>query len=252
MDWQSRYTALTEADREEFARVLSLLFERTFLIRDVWDPKQGRLVTNRDYRFVERNLELFHTYLQAGGFELQADGRRGVMALYNRYGRNRMKIDKYTTYLLYALRLIYEEEMERASMRREVIVTLQHMLEKLMALGLMDRRIAATHLTGSLNRLRRLNILSRVEGFADELESRWMIHPTIVVAVPDERINHLYRRLTDGEFGNPGGGRGLFGEDKAESPAGDDRVARADEEGFDAGDEADDEDDAWVDEEGEA
>ncbi|MCL6601017.1 MAG: DUF4194 domain-containing protein [Alicyclobacillus macrosporangiidus] len=226
MDWQSRYTALTEADKEEFARVMSLLFEHTFIVRDEWDPKQGRLVTNRDYRFVERNLELFHAYLQAGGFELQADGRRGVMAVYNRFGRNRMKVDKYTTYLLYVLRLIYEEEMERASMRREVVVTLQHILEKLMALGLMDRRIAATHLTGALNRLRRLHVLARIEGFAYELESRWMIYPTIEVAVPDERINPLYQRLTAGEFGPLGEGAGA-GEDK-ETDAGGDAGADAD------------------------
>ncbi|MBE3551952.1 MAG: DUF4194 domain-containing protein [Kyrpidia tusciae] len=200
MDWPNQYLALTDAEKEEFARVISLLFERTFLVREEWDGKQRRLVGNRDYRFVERHLELFHEYLKAGGFELQLDGRLGVMALYNRFGRNRIKVDKYTTYLLYTLRLLYEENMERVSTRREVVVSLQEILAKWFALGLMDRRPPSQHIGQALSRLRRLHVLARVEGSPQDLDSRWMIYPSIVRAVPDERINHLYEQMQKAEL----------------------------------------------------
>jgi hypothetical protein len=200
MDWYANYRALTDGDREEFARVVSLLLEQTFLVRDHWDPKEHRIRGNRDYRFVERNLQLVREYLAVAGFELQVDGRKGVMAVYNRYGRNRMKVDKYTTYLLYTLRLIYEEQMESASMRREVVVSLQDILGKMYSIGLVDRRVALTQLGAALNRLRKLSILARIEGSAQEPESRWLIYPTITTAVSDERINNLYDRLSAGEF----------------------------------------------------
>lgn len=222
MDWQGAYHALSDHDREEFARVISRLFDETFLVRDEWDPRERRLAANRDYRFVERHLALFQAYLRAGGFELQADGRRGVMALYNRYGRNRAKMDKYTTYLLYALRLVYEEAMETVSMRREVVVTLQDVLSRLFSLGLLDRRVAATNLAAALNRLRRLNVIARVDGFAHELESRWLIYPSILLAVPDERIHHLYERWSAGAFAAGAAGERADGGEWAGEDSGED------------------------------
>ncbi|WP_051343912.1 DUF4194 domain-containing protein [Alicyclobacillus herbarius] len=201
MDWQREYMALTERDREELARIVSLLFEQTFLLRDVWDAKERRTVTNRDYRFVERVLPVLQAYLAVSGFQLQVDGRRGVMALYNRFGRNRARVDKLTTYVLYTLRLIYDEQMEQASMRHEVVIPLQELIAKLHTLGLVDRRLAATQLEQTLNRLRRRGILARVAGNARDLDSRWLIYPSITILVSDERINLLYDRLQGSQSG---------------------------------------------------
>ena len=108
MSWDEQYTALTERDKEDFSRLVSLLYEQTFLVRDVWDVKEHRMTGNRDYRLAERNMALLKGYLSVSGFEIQVDGRRGVIAIYNKHNRNRMKVDKFTTYMLYALRLLYE------------------------------------------------------------------------------------------------------------------------------------------------
>lgn len=48
MDWHQLYSQLTEKDKEEFSRLVSQLFEQTFLVRDVWEPKEHRVVGNRD------------------------------------------------------------------------------------------------------------------------------------------------------------------------------------------------------------
>ena len=200
MSWDEQYTALTERDKEDFSRLVSLLYEQTFLVRDVWDLKEHRMTGNRDYRFAERNMALLKGYLSVSGFEIQVDGRRGVIAIYNKHNRNRMKVDKFTTYMLYALRLVYEEQMETASMRREVVVPLREIIGKLYTIGVMDKRIALTHLQSTLNRLRKLSIVARVEGTSQDMESRWMIYPTITIAVSDDRINDLYARLISGEL----------------------------------------------------
>ena len=199
MQW-AIYESLRDQDKEEFARLVSRLFEETFLLRDVWDVKERRVIGNRDYRFAERNLPLLKSYLDISGFELAVDGHRGVMALYHRYNRNRVRVDKLTTYLLYALRLIYEEQMESASMRREVVTALEDITAKLYTIVLIDSRIPLTHLSSAMTRLRQWSILVRVQGTGLEPESRWMIYPSITMAVPDERINDLYQRLGGGEF----------------------------------------------------
>ena len=106
MDWMRDYEALPERDRDAFSRLLSVLFEQTFLVRDIWDTKEGLLTGNRDYRFAERVRPLLEAYLRVSGWALQVDTQRGVMAIYNRFGRNRQPLDKLTTYLLYILRLM--------------------------------------------------------------------------------------------------------------------------------------------------
>ncbi|QQE80527.1 DUF4194 domain-containing protein [Alicyclobacillus sp. SO9] len=201
MSWDEQYRGLTERDKEAFSRLVSLLYQQTFLVRDVWDAKEHGMMGNRDYRFAERNLAMLKEYLAVGGFEIQVDGRRGVMAISNKYDRNRMRVDKFTTYLLYTLRLLYEEQMETASMRREVVVSLHDIIGKLYTIGVMDKRIALTQLQSTMNRLRQLSILDRVEGTTQDMESRWMIYPTITVAVSDDRINDLHKRMLSGELG---------------------------------------------------
>lgn len=205
MDWHKEFTALTERDREEFSRVISLLFDQTFLVRNVWESRERRLVTNQHYRFVERLLPILSMYLSVSGFYLQVDGQRGVIALYNRYDRNRMRMDKLTTYVLYALRLIYDEQMEQASMRREVIILLREVHLKLHTIGLTDRKVGAIDLQTALNQLRRRAILERIEGDAKDIESRWLIYPSIAILVSDERINAIYHRfVTEGLQTNNG------------------------------------------------
>ena len=200
MDWHQLYSQLTEKDKEEFSRLVSQLFEQTFLVRDVWEPKEHRVVGNRDYRFAERHLQLLKKYLTVSGFEIQSDGRHGVIAIYNKYERNKIKVDKPTTYLLYALRLVYEEQMETASMRREIVVPLREIVGKLNTIGLLEKRLTNDQLQSAFNRLRKWSIVARVQGTTLDAESRWMIYPTITLAVSDERINNLFSRFAEGEF----------------------------------------------------
>lgn len=195
MEWVHDYEQLTERDQEQFSRVLSLLFEQTFLLRDSWNEQEGRLSSNRDYRFAERIRPLLEGYLKLSGWELQVDGLRGVIALYNRHGRNRLTLDKLTTYVLYTLRLIYDEQMEQVSTRAEVIIWLRDVYEKLHAFGFADKKLAVTRLQSTFMRLRKLSVLERIEGEGVEPESRWVVYPTIRLLVSEERINQIYERM---------------------------------------------------------
>lgn len=195
MSWHDDYERLSQRDRDELAQVLSILFERTFLVRDVWNSREGRLTGNRHYRLVERMRPLIEEYLKVAGWALQFDAQRGVIALYNRFGNNRARLDRFTTYLVYALRMLYEEEMGRASGRREVVLTLSVILEKLRTFGIVDRKLPVTQLTASLQTLRRLSVVERVEGEEVEPESRWLLYPAIRLLVPDELVHAVFQQL---------------------------------------------------------
>lgn len=230
MDWWAEYQQLSERDREQMAAVLSRLFDETFLVREMWDPRERRMRTDPDYRFVERHLPLVEAYLQVAGWAIQVESRTGVAALYNRFGRNRHRFDKWTTYFLCGLRLVYEEKLEEASQRREVVIALRELLGRFHALGLLQGQPPANHLKAALGSLRRRNVLERIDGETTDPDSRWILYPTIRIAVPDEAVQGLFERLKDRE--RAGALQAAWALDGGEDDAGD---GEWDETGMDKG-----------------
>ncbi len=199
MDWQSEFQALPDREQEQFSRVLSILFEQTFILRDVWDAKEERLTGNHDYRFAERVRPLLDAYLSVSGWALQIDSLRGVIALYNRFGRNRQSLNRLTTYTLYILRLLYDEQLEHVSGRSEIVIWLRDVYEKLHAFGFVEKKLAANKLQATFMKLRKLSVMDRIEGEGIQPDSRWLIYPTIRMVVSDDRIYHIYDMLNQGE-----------------------------------------------------
>jgi hypothetical protein len=193
--WEAEYAALGEKDREQFTRVVNLLLQKTFLLRDEVDPGTGNMAINRDFRFLERHLSLFREYLRVSGWEIQLDALHGVAALYNRFGYNRRRIDKNTTYFLYVLRLIYEEQMESLSMRREALTTVGAVVEKMFHLGLLEKKPSDKAMRDSLSFLRGVNIIDRLEGGWTGPETRLVIYPAIIFLVTNDKINSLFELI---------------------------------------------------------
>ena len=69
--WNELYEKLSNSDKEEFRRIINLLLSRNFIIRDVYDSREGMMKISPEYRFVERNFELFTEYLHYAGWLLQ-------------------------------------------------------------------------------------------------------------------------------------------------------------------------------------
>lgn len=191
--WSNEWEQLSEKDKEQFARVINLLLQRTFINRDEVDAKSKNMVINKDYRFLERHLSLFKDYFRVAGWEIQVDNHYGVALLYNRYGYNHKRIDKNTTYFLYVLRLIYEEQMERLSLRKEAFTTIGEVVEKMFHLGLVDKKPADKVLKGSLSVLKNFNVIDKIEGAWTVPETRLVIYPSIIFLVTNEKINELFQ-----------------------------------------------------------
>lgn len=207
------YQKFSDRDKEQFTRLVNLLLDKTFLLRERVDPREKALIIDRDYRFLERFFSVFQGYLALAGWELNMDGQLGVAALSNRYGTNRYRLNKVETYFLLVLRLIYLEESEKMTLRRDVVSTVRDLLEKMSLLNLLEKKLADKNLAEGLSTLREFNLLDRVGGEWTDPETKLVIYPSVLLAVSDAQIQQLYERSRD--WGNPREEAMVFDEDSA-------------------------------------
>lgn len=211
--WEQEWEKLSDKDKEQFARIVNLLFQKTFLVREEVDTKTHGITINKDFRFLERHNPLFSDYLRVAGWEVQLDTHRGVVALYNRYGFNHRRLDKYTTYILYVLRLIYEEQLEKLALRREVSTSVGEMVEKMFHLGLIDKKPPDKLLRESLGALRNCNIIEKFDGNYASPDTRLIIYPSIQFLVTNEKISELYEIFASNNPGEEGEDDDTVGQD---------------------------------------
>lgn len=190
--WFDEYEQLTHTEKEEFIRTANQLLSRTFIVRDRYSSKEKCLKLNPDYRFIERHLELFQQYLRLSGWELQKDNNYGVIALYNRFDLNRAHLDKRTTIILYVLRLIYEEKREKLSLKREIVTRVGEVVEKMINLGLTDKKPSNKDLINAFGALSRYQIIDRLESDVTQPETGIIIYPSILFVVTNEKISEIY------------------------------------------------------------
>ena len=137
------YDRFSLTDKENFARIVNLLLSHTFLLVEEYDFREGISRVNKDYLFVERNYELFRQYFEMAGFGLSRDSHYGVISLSSRFDGTRVRLDKLSTIMVYALRLIYEEGRENLTLTKEVILTTGDLVHKLINLGAVKKKPSA-------------------------------------------------------------------------------------------------------------
>ncbi len=189
--WLELYERLTNSEKEEFRRLLSSLLSHTFLIRDIYDTKESLMIVNPEYRFVERNFELFMEYLSFGGWALQKDSNYGVISLTNVYEYNRVRLDRNTTLILYTLRLIFEEEREKVALRNEILTTVANTVHKMITLGLIKKKPSDKDLSEAFRQLDNYRVIQKIVGSWEDAESKLLILPSILFIVTNERISKL-------------------------------------------------------------
>ncbi|SFQ30706.1 DUF4194 domain-containing protein [Caldicoprobacter faecalis] len=197
--WVEEYEKLSNSEKEEFRRLLNLILSRTFIIRDVYDPKEGMMRVNPEYRFVERNFALFNEYLWFSGWALYKDSQYGVIALVNTYEYNRVRLDRNTTLILFILRLIFEEEREKVTLRKEVLTSTGQIVHKMLTLGLIKKKPSDRDLAEALRQLAYYNIIQKLEGRWEDPDNKLLILPSILFVVTNEKISRIYETLGDEE-----------------------------------------------------
>jgi len=194
------YENLSLIDRENFQRIINLLLGKTFIVYNIYDENKKRTVFNPDYRFIERNLELFEKYLKLGGWKLERNNNYEVIYITSLYGYNKMHLDKFTTIILYILRLMYEQKRENINLTEQIIVSVSEIISTLNEIGAYDKkRPTLVEIRQALRTIVKFNIIQKIEGVYENPETKIVILPSILFAITAESITKINNNIKETE-----------------------------------------------------
>ncbi|OGO80082.1 MAG: hypothetical protein A2Y21_02205 [Clostridiales bacterium GWC2_40_7] len=108
-----------------------------------------------------------------------------------------------TTLFIYTLRLLYDEEREKLTLRAAVPVTTYDVVSRLLTFSTLKRKPSEKDQSEAFRLLSRYNIIQKISGTWEEPECRFLIFPSILVALPNDAIGRIYSSLeTDINSGN--------------------------------------------------
>lgn len=190
-----KYNELTNLEKENLKRILSLILGKTFIVNRMYDRKQSTFKSNSDYRFIDRNIELFRSYLEIAGFRLVKDNNYEVIYIENEFGYNKKKLDKNTTIFLYGLRLKFDEDRESVKLNSDTIVTVSDIINKLIDVGAYTKKPSDIEIKTALSNLISFNIIQKVDGVLEKPDTKIIILPSILFVITNEKITALSQSI---------------------------------------------------------
>ena len=194
------FLKMPSSDQNEFSTVVNKLLLKGFIVRDIFDTREKVIRINPDYRFLERYFEIVNDYLKYAGWNVEKDVVLGVVALTNLYGENRIRMDRETSLILFALRLIFENyKNESNSTNQAIYLTTPGLLKTMIDDGITmpGRKLNGRSIARSLRFLANHNIISKVSGNYDEGNVSFYILPSIVYALDNEKIVAMSNALDE-------------------------------------------------------
>ncbi len=199
--FEETYNKLQEHERDDFARIVNELMLKSFLLRENYDRHSKMIKSNRDYYFVERNIDLIREYLSYTGWIIEKDSRLGVIMITNQFQDNRIRLDFMTSLVIYCLRYAYECEKEKNQTASEVYFSAAEVNKILSDKSLVrsDKKIPQTTFAASYRLLEQHNIIARISGEYRERNLQFYILPSILYVIDNERINKIFEDIQNFE-----------------------------------------------------
>lgn len=189
--FETAFEKLTMTDQERFRRIVNMLLAQTFLLQTDTSSEDTLRRTDPDYLFAERNFSLLADYLAYAGFTLEKNDDYGVIALHSAFDFNRRRLDKFTTQLLFTLRLIYDEEREKLSLSKEIFTTTGDITHKMMTLGVLTKKPANQQLYEALRTLAAFRLIAKTGGAWEDAETAIRILPSVLFVITGEQITSI-------------------------------------------------------------
>ena len=195
--FEEKYLQLSNQEKEDFARVVNNLMLKSFILRENYDRHSKMMKSNKDYSFIERNIDMIREYLEFSGWTIEKDSRLGVVMINNEYQDNHIRIDFLTSIIVYGLRYAYEISREKEEMTSEVYFSAAELLQILIDKGLIrqDKKPSAVAMASSYRFLENHNIISRVSGEYRERSLTFYILPSILYVIDIDRINLIFDQI---------------------------------------------------------
>ena len=192
----------SQRELEQFKSVCNKLLSSTFITKTIKHPSKG-IVDNPDYRFLLVNKSVVEDYLSLLDWRLYHNDTNGFFYVENSNETNRLDLDKISTSIILALRLIYDENYERAGLDHDVICTVRDLLEKLVTdYAIMTAKPNMKEVKKYLTLFENHCLVQRIEGKFNEYDCKFTILPTILIAVSAEKLETIVSALKEEERNN--------------------------------------------------
>lgn len=203
------YEELTQEEQEQLAGVIQLLYRQTFLLERKYDKRSGRFQYMKEYRICGKHMEFLKAYFAVAGISLKENVHMGVIYIQGEalWGE---KLPRLATIYLLVLKLIYDEQMERASTSVQVVTTLGAINGKAGDFRVLSGIPSPTELRRTIALLRKYQIIEPLDVLEELGEhTRLVVYPTVHAVLLGDDIKKLLE--TFGEEDNIGEEAGLSG-----------------------------------------
>lgn len=199
LDWMS---TATQKELEGFKSVCNQLLSRTYVVRTLYKPGEGR-VNNPDYTFLSTHFEEIQEYLAFLDWDLRKDDMNGYFYVLNTDEANRCNLNKKETAILLAIRMLYEENIERLGLAQDAICSVRDLLEKVVTdYAILPAKPNMDEVKRALTTLDHHSVIQRIEGKYNQASCKFAILPTVLSVVSSEKLNvivSVLRKEDEGE-----------------------------------------------------
>lgn len=186
---------MNSKELEQFSHICQELFSHNFILRTHFLKDGEKQYRNPDYLFLQRHNENISDYFALMGYKIIEDIQYGYFYLFAESGGNRLHLTKDQTALFLCLRLIYEEKMSDIGVEQDVTLTIQEILDKLIQNFEISKTYSKQKTKDDLAVAQHYRLVQKIKGAMNSADAVLVIYPSILTAVPAERIHALVEEL---------------------------------------------------------
>lgn len=184
------YKELKEIDKENFKEAFQDIISNGFIVMDL---------NEKVYTFIRLNFELLNNFFSLIGFDLVDRADIGVYYIKSDSNKFLKNIKKNDTIILLVLRVLYEEQMEKVTISKNVEIKYDQLQQKLLNINfeyVSKERVQISHIIDSLKLLRSHNIIKFVGSKIND-DTVITIYPSIEVILDFNLIGNVLNKLDE-------------------------------------------------------
>ena len=182
----------SSSQKEKFSKAANNLLNHCFILKKKDDTRQ-------DYIYINDNKEEFALVFDLLGYDIRIDEDMGLISIFNRNGTGRLQFTKFESIMFLILKLLYLEKRDDISSDGDtVFVTVQDIRDKYNVLKIKNKQKLDKNSEQRVIALfKRYNLIRNLTSDISLGETKIEIFPSIMIAIPNEGITHLYESVKD-------------------------------------------------------
>jgi len=182
----------SSSQKEKFSKAANNLLNHCFILKKKDDTRQ-------DYIYIKDNKEQFTLVFDLLGYDIRIDEEMGLISISNRNGTGRLQFTKFESIMFLILKLLYLEKRNDLSTNGDnVTVTIQDIRDKYNILKIKNKQKLDRNSEKQVIALfKRYNLIRNLTSDIMQSDTRIEIYPSIMIAIPNEGITHLYESVKD-------------------------------------------------------